>query len=429
MTSPPLRASGRPSPGEGRDSVSAYLATIWGLQALSRERELELARRIRQARLDLATAIFASPIAAEALRAASWSMDGGDLAADEAGTSGFAVVPSSDAKAAVLHLADRVEELATRGGEAADGRSLYPDLVSTGLEHELTGFVARWHQRVLGELQEEAWTPHRRVDRSQLALMGALQTSIVRARREASRARDALARAHLRLVVSDARRFMGRGVALADLIQEGNLGLLAALDRFDPDLGYRFNTYALWWIRAKLRASVAQDGRTIRIPVRRLQALSRVHQTARLLSTELGREPTAAELAERVELSVDAVEALLEVPREPLRFEALDAREDGTSVADRLEDPSAVDPIQIVSEGDDRALARVLFDSLDEREARIIRERFGFRTDERTLEDIGRELGVTRERVRQLEARALRKMRDVAVGLSPGERPSRPDAA
>lgn len=403
----PLRGPPQPARPAASDAVAAYLARIWRYEALPREQELELARRVRLARKELVAALFASPIAVEALRSASWVLEGGELMTDE---SGFAATPSSEARTKLVELRERLEQYTSTSAERADGAALYAALVKTGLEHELSSWIAERHRRALSELERQA-SANRPVDRGRLAVMSAVQTAVVRAGRSAAEARDALLRAHLRLVVSDARRFVGRGVPLADLIQEGNLGLMAAADRFDPDMGFRFNTYAMWWIRAKLRACVAREGRTIRVPVRRLQALSRVHKAARHLSTELGREPTAVELAARCELSVSEVQSVLDVPMEPLRFEALDARGDGSPVAERLHDTDAVDPFDAVADADDETLARSLLEALDEREVRIIRKRFGFQTSEQTLEEIGKELGVTRERVRQLEARALRKMR------------------
>jgi RNA polymerase primary sigma factor len=235
-----------------------------------------------------------------------------------------------------------------------------------------------------------------------------------RARGRADAARRTLLEAHLRLVIAEAKRFVGRGVPLADLVQEGNLGLLDAADRFDPELGYRFNTYAMWWIRAKLRGTVARNGRTIRVPVRRLQAVSRLQRAAREAATEFGREPTAAEVGRRLEISEEEVERLLALPAEPLRIEGMDAGGDGAPIADRLADPDAIDPLDALLQGSRDDLARHLMDVLSEREASIIRDRFGFRTMEHTLDEIGRKMGVTRERIRQIEARALKKMRVVA---------------
>lgn len=295
------------------------------------------------------------------------------------------------------------------GGDALERAesAVLEALDATGAPHDVLERLLAAHRVALAEAEAARAGGERAPG---LAELHAITTAIARADESIRGAREALVRAHLRMVVAAARRFTSRGVALADLIQEGNLGLLIAADRFDHTLGYRFNTYAMWWIRAKLRAAVARHGRTIRVPTRRLQKVSRVLIQANLLSHELGREPTADELSARVGLEPDEVRALLDIPAEPLRFEALEAA-DGAAPDDRLEDKNAESPLSSLISADDRARARALLTVLSPREVEIVRLRFGMVDEPHTLEDIGRRLGVTRERIRQIEARALDKMR------------------
>lgn len=241
---------------------------------------------------------------------------------------------------------------------------------------------------------------------------------IKRGKKIADESKTRMAKSNLRLVVSIAKRYTNRGLPFLDLIQEGNIGLMKAVDKFEYKKGYKFSTYATWWIRQAISRAIADQARTIRIPIHMIETINRINKIIRKHLQEEGKEPDIETIALEVGLSADKVKNVIKITKEPISLEAPIGNEDDGKFGDFVEDKASVAPIDFILKSDLKDQIDEVLDQLNDREKAVIRMRFGLMHDEsdRTLEEIGKELNVTRERVRQIESSAIKKLKHPKVG-------------